>query len=255
MSVPQPVEPVLEKAPSKDWLNTNGIYADFKRWPYEVEYYVECPKCHQVHGSYKTLRGAHSQRLCPGCNIKAVDDIKKQVRQVIWEPEKKVRPLAAIVRESELDKLPPAGGLDLPEPPPPESDLANTFLGREPEDELERLTADQWTFIDWTIPALHDLAAELGYGAEDLEIDAGGAGDYDADNPGRREIARFEKDHGHEFEVRGIHYPRVPMTGTDKLTKDPGDLWETWGDSPFQEFLRPRLRLSNTEPFDAQSLR
>ena len=78
---------------------------------------------------------------------------------------------------------------------------------------------------------------------------------YDADNTGRREIARFEKDYGHEFEVRGIHYPRVPMTGTDKLTKDPGDLWETWGDVPFQEFLRPRLRLSNTELFDAQSLR
>lgn len=78
---------------------------------------------------------------------------------------------------------------------------------------------------------------------------------YDADDPGQKAAERFQKNHGHEFNVRIIRYPRIPMVGTDKLSKDPGDIWETWGDSRFQTYLRPLLGPTNMEPFDAQGLR
>lgn len=68
---------------------------------------------------------------------------------------------------------------------------------------------------------------------------------YDADDTGRRVTARFVKSHGREFDVRDIRYPRVPMVGTTKLTKDPGDIWETWGDARFQEYLRSLMERHN----------
>jgi len=77
---------------------------------------------------------------------------------------------------------------------------------------------------------------------------------YDMDGAGRRACERFEKQHGSEFGVKVVKYPEVPMIGTDKLTKDPNDLWETWGDDKFQTFIRSQLG-SLKEPFDAQGLR
>jgi DNA primase len=74
---------------------------------------------------------------------------------------------------------------------------------------------------------------------------------YDADDTGRRATVHFQKNYGEEFDIRHIKYPQVPMVGTTKLTKDPGDIWETWGDTRFQDFLRPMLRTGNKEPFDA----
>jgi DNA primase len=78
---------------------------------------------------------------------------------------------------------------------------------------------------------------------------------YDADETGRRVSKRFRESHGHEFGIRTISYPTVPMIGTDKLTKDPGDLWETWGDVRFQEYLRTQLGSDDMETHNAQSLR
>lgn len=77
---------------------------------------------------------------------------------------------------------------------------------------------------------------------------------YDADDPGQRAAERFAKIHGRDFDARVIRYPRVPMVGTSKLTKDPGDIWETWGEEKFQAYLRPQVG-PQTEMFDAQNLR
>ena len=77
---------------------------------------------------------------------------------------------------------------------------------------------------------------------------------YDADTTGRNAAADFVKYNSEDFDIRVVRYPQVPMVGTARLTKDPGDLWETWGDTQFQQYLRPQLG-SNTEPFHAQDLR
>ncbi len=61
---------------------------------------------------------------------------------------------------------------------------------------------------------------------------------YDMDDTGRRACDRYQKQLSGEFDARVVSYPRVHMVGSEKLTKDPGDLWETWGDGRFQEFVR-----------------
>ena len=157
---------VERKAPHKDWVANNGLYANLSHWPNAVEYYVECPKCHKVHGDYATMKEAHDRRLCSDCDVKAINDIKKEVRQVVLEPDKKVRPLASIVGEAE--EPPSAGNAD------------DAFLGRDPADELDRML-----FADWTFAARWDLANELNYSIDDVVIDTAdyAAGDYDANDP------------------------------------------------------------------------
>jgi DNA primase len=78
---------------------------------------------------------------------------------------------------------------------------------------------------------------------------------YDADDTGRKATERFAKRCSHYFDIRPIRYPQVPMVGSTKRTKDPGDLWETWGDARFQDYLRPLLKTATTELFDVQDLR
>lgn len=74
---------------------------------------------------------------------------------------------------------------------------------------------------------------------------------WDSDEPGRAAAERFRKRYGNEFVTRIIQYPRVPMVGTTKLSKDPSDLWEMWGDTRFQDFLQPLMRSVNEEWFHA----
>lgn len=61
---------------------------------------------------------------------------------------------------------------------------------------------------------------------------------YDMDSAGRKACERYQKQLTGEFDIRVVTYPRVHMVGTGKLAKDPGDLWEAWGDTRFQEFVR-----------------
>jgi DNA primase len=77
---------------------------------------------------------------------------------------------------------------------------------------------------------------------------------YDMDGAGRRACERYQKQLCGDFDVMVVTYPQVPMLGTGKLTKDPGDLWETWGDAKFQEFVRTLLGV-NKESDNAQGLR
>lgn len=65
---------------------------------------------------------------------------------------------------------------------------------------------------------------------------------YDMDDPGREACEKFVKYHDREFDVRVIQYPRVQALGGQGYIKDPGDLWEAWGDERFGVFLR---RLQN----------
>lgn len=59
---------------------------------------------------------------------------------------------------------------------------------------------------------------------------------YDLDSTGRDASARIVKTRGSDFEVRVVKYPHVCMSD-GKVAKDPGDIWEAWGDTRFHEFL------------------
>jgi DNA primase len=74
---------------------------------------------------------------------------------------------------------------------------------------------------------------------------------YDMDATGRRACERYKKRLDGEFDVRVVCYPKV-VSG--KPAKDPGDLWESWGDVRFQEFITSLVG-NHKEPFDAESLR
>jgi DNA primase len=67
---------------------------------------------------------------------------------------------------------------------------------------------------------------------------------YDADSSGRRAGSTFVEESGSEFElVQLLEYPRgVKVPGTNKLVKDPADLWEAWGDDKLGPYLRGQIQ-------------
>lgn len=60
---------------------------------------------------------------------------------------------------------------------------------------------------------------------------------YDNDATGRRGVERFVKEYRDEFKVHDMCYPKLP-TPSGKPTKDPGDMWEMWGDKRLGDFVR-----------------
>lgn len=60
---------------------------------------------------------------------------------------------------------------------------------------------------------------------------------YDMDGPGRRACTKFVRQYGQEFTTKVVAYPVVRMVN-GKDTKDPSDLWETWGEGRFSDYLR-----------------
>jgi len=60
---------------------------------------------------------------------------------------------------------------------------------------------------------------------------------YDMDTPGRDGCKFFERNHGRDFEVYTVTYPRV----NGELVKDPGELWEAWGDSQVIPFIHSTM--------------
>lgn len=56
---------------------------------------------------------------------------------------------------------------------------------------------------------------------------------YDMDDTGRKGCREFLAKYGHEFEVFEVRYPEVH----GKRIKDPGDLWEAWGDSQIIPYI------------------
>lgn len=71
---------------------------------------------------------------------------------------------------------------------------------------------------------------------------------YDMDSAGNRAYDRFRQQYGREFDVRRVVYPRVTLVG-GKLVKDPGDLWEAWGDARLGEYLRSHVRSGSLMEF------
>lgn len=63
---------------------------------------------------------------------------------------------------------------------------------------------------------------------------------YDMDATGRRAVERFIHEHKHEFKIVDVKYPKHPMPN-GKMSKDPGDLWELWGDQRLGDFIRKQL--------------
>jgi hypothetical protein len=165
------------KKPFKPMAGLDGIYADLKHYPDRVDYYVQCPVCRQVHGTYRTMKEAHSKKTCERCSLDQVKKIKKQVQQVIWEPQKKVKPLAAITQEAESDS-PPLPEPELPATPVPEvPEDDDPFDGQDPWDTVDRLL-----FPNWVATAMWRLAEHLGCDFDDIEIQDRG-GDYSEYNP------------------------------------------------------------------------
>lgn len=64
---------------------------------------------------------------------------------------------------------------------------------------------------------------------------------YDNDSTGRDSMVRLTKQYSKEFTVHVLNFPKLPMIN-GKLTKDPSDLWELWGEQKFGEFIRPLIR-------------
>jgi hypothetical protein len=54
------------------------------------------------------------------------------------------------------------------------------------------------------------------------------------DEPGRKGCEDFIREHGDYFQVYTVAYPRV----NGKVVKDPGDLWEAWGDAQLVPFIQ-----------------
>jgi DNA primase len=63
---------------------------------------------------------------------------------------------------------------------------------------------------------------------------------YDNDGTGRRAVDRFSREHGDEFRIVDVKYPKHSMPN-GKVSKDPGDLWELWGDQRLGDYLREQL--------------
>ena len=64
---------------------------------------------------------------------------------------------------------------------------------------------------------------------------------YDNDATGQRASANFHKEHGHEFQVDELPWAKKPMPN-GKMSKDPGDLWELWGDQQLGDFIREGVK-------------
>lgn len=61
---------------------------------------------------------------------------------------------------------------------------------------------------------------------------------YDMDAKGRKASFEFRREYGQEFDVRIVAYPKIFQVGSRELIKDPGDLWEAWGDTRVGEFVQ-----------------
>jgi len=65
---------------------------------------------------------------------------------------------------------------------------------------------------------------------------------YDMDEAGSYGARRFEIQHGSEFELRRLSFPSVHMPD-GKLAKDPGDVWEAWGDDRLGQYLKEQMEV------------
>lgn len=67
---------------------------------------------------------------------------------------------------------------------------------------------------------------------------------YDRDATGMRATANFIRGYGSEFRIHEVAYP-TPLMPNGKRAKDPGDLWELWGDEKLVAFFHSVLGTEN----------
>ena len=148
------------------------VLVDVSLYPNKAHYYAICPECQRTHGVYLGIQEAYRKRVCKDCSVDQINKIKKQIQQVIHEPEKKVKPLGDIVHEDEL-----------PVDDPDELD--------DPSEISATPTSDSWQHVQdllkpesWVDDALRKLAIDQDLELEDLTIDPTvRSDDYDEDNP------------------------------------------------------------------------
>lgn len=180
MNARDTIQLVVEGKPPKGWSTTGGVYGNHSNWPYDSTYYAKCPKCGLVHGSYKTMREAHSKKLCPNCNVEAINKIKDEVVKVTTEPDYDPKEMSKIVGEAIDDE--PFDPFDTPPesegvPVPP---LDAEDVDKPSASEVERILMGNW--VDYT---LRHLAHEENYDLDDLSIDKAWSeehGNFDPDN-------------------------------------------------------------------------
>ena len=78
---------------------------------------------------------------------------------------------------------------------------------------------------------------------------------YDMDAAGRSAAADFARGYSGDFRVETVYYPQAHVLGSTLPTKDPGDLWEAWGDEQLGRFVQSVIRSINPMEFsDAEAV-
>jgi hypothetical protein len=188
MNAKEAIQLAEARTPEGWGLNPHGIYGNFSNWPHEVKFYVKCPVCGLVHGDFKSLRDAHSQKLCSNCNRITIDKLKDEIKDVVTDPEHKPKEMAKLMGEAidtfdPFDTPPEAGGTIPPEDEP-DLDPADT------KGEIERLLLGNWVDV-----ALRLFASEESYTLTDLTIDERWSernGNYDPANLGDTTAFKIE---------------------------------------------------------------
>jgi hypothetical protein len=65
---------------------------------------------------------------------------------------------------------------------------------------------------------------------------------YDDDKSGRDGTENFTKYHGSSVNVNVWQYPSGVVLSDGKKVKDPGDLWEAWGDVRLGNYIKTQMR-------------
>jgi hypothetical protein len=172
MNAREAIQLVVEDVAPSGWATARGVYANLSNYPREIQYYVKCPKCGLVHGDFRSMRDAHSKKLCDVCNLDAINRLKDEIQDVIHDPEHKPKEMAKLVGEAlelfdPFDSPPENKGVPLP----PEDEPTEPM---DTKSEIERLLLGNW--VDVT---LRQFADDENYDLTDLEIDDRW-GDYDS---------------------------------------------------------------------------
>ena len=64
---------------------------------------------------------------------------------------------------------------------------------------------------------------------------------YDADPAGQAATKQFDRAYKSAFNIHPVSYPPVVIQGTTRCIKDPGELWEAWGDDQVGRFVQTVL--------------
>jgi len=193
-----------KKRPAPNWTNTTGIYADCSKYP-DIEFYMKCPKCSHVHGSYKNMREAHRKRLCDRCNVETINKIKKMVKEVD-SPKNRGKPGKGLSRiTNEADEL-------IPTPPGEEFDARDYILST---------PHDSW---------IHAAMAELG-DDQDTQFSVAPRSRAFLDDPDSVIKVELEGDDGTEWTLwRSEDAARAETLDVvrDQLQTDPGSFNQDW---------------------------